>query len=111
VSARHRLERLSGKDSADLERLHAVPEGTPGAVPRTVTQEIPVSVIHRAGGAREVVRHDAEPCYGCACCVVWSVNLNTLAEAIRGHDGPQHPAPADCLVCQMLAGNLDAGAL
>ena len=87
-----------------------VPEGTPGAVARTVTREIPVSVIQRAGVAPEVVQHDADPCFACACCVVWSVNLDTLAGAIRSHDLGEHRAESfdlDCLVCQLLAGAAD----
>jgi hypothetical protein len=113
MSARHRTAR----DAADLDKLRAVPEGTPGAVPHTVTREVPVSIIARAGGQQEVVQHDAEACFGCACCIVWAVNLNTLADAIRHHDrtatdpdgypNPEHDR-AGCLVCQLIDGNLDA---
>jgi hypothetical protein len=86
--------------------------------PRTVSREVPVTILRDGDGTMSVINHEtAEPCYGCACCVVWASNLDQLAGAIRTHEDERHGAgvpvedpAADrsaCLVCAMLAGAID----
>lgn len=94
------------------QRRQVVPKGTPGAVPVTVTREVPVTILTDSDGGRTVVEHDtAEPCYGCACCAVWARSLDQLAAAMRTHHDEEHLVPLvhnhACMVCAMLAGALD----
>lgn len=88
--------------------------------PVTVSREVPVTVLRHGDGRTEVINHDtAEPCYACACCASWARNLDQLAGAMREHSEAAHEltgAPTDassgavsCLVCVLLAGELDEG--
>jgi len=97
----------------------------PGSVPVQVSRELPVSIIMGADGSRQVVEMDtAEPCFGCACCALWSITVDSLRVAMVEHENGRHSgqgagydlparrtAAADtfagCLVCQLLAGVVD----
>lgn len=85
---------------------------------RTVSREVPVTILRDGDGTMSVIEHDtAEPCYECRCCVVWARNLEQLRAAMQLHEDEDHgpgagPAgprmqPDRCLVCAMLAGAVD----
>jgi hypothetical protein len=89
-----------------------------GASPRTVSREVPVTILRDGEGTVSVIDHDtAQPCYECRCCVVWARNLEQLRAAMQLHEDERHGAGvpvedpdadrAACLVCAMLAGAVD----
>jgi hypothetical protein len=89
-------------------RLSDTPQ--PGSKPVKVSREVPVTIISRADGTREVVETEtAEPCYGCKCCVLWAATVETLRASMLEHEQGQHKRQTlpGCLVCQLLAGAAD----
>jgi len=78
----------------------------------TVSREIPLTFLANGSADPVMVNHDDdEPCFGCACCALWTRTVDQLRDAMRHHESDCHimgpRQDPDCLVCELMAGAAD----